>query len=1048
MKNFINEAVENMIYEDVVNNFSNNFNEKEIRQYILENYGSIDENILGRVITKAKSGIAKIAGSMKNWIKARMEQVKKFYNASRAFPIVLNSKNVFFKLTKDSDKVDLRTDSLGRAFMGSKYDPSKNTAVIVFGNPMTLSKKPSIAESKFLNKFSNQLSEINLAAINSAELDDRASRGHEYAPIAGKGLKAIDDLSSKRFDLMKQAGLSTGDFESELEEPSRSSPDYVEPTNIVNVRTLQWHIRDVLATVITNRDSQKIDPPRIFIAGPPGTGKTKIVEAFDGAPVETSASSHGGARSLGKWKVHVLEVDKLFAEIFSGFPVEVITPVFKKIKDGEELSPEDQKIYRDVMDHGSKNLDQNREEINAKHREQAIAALKKDQENYVRYDEKTIQLKQTDLFPDKDDPGYHIFFFDELNRGDAEKIGAVMNLLYQGKIGSAYHVPRNSCMISAGNVGDGIIDFEKIKALYGTFFTRMQRIFVTTYDWESRMVYGNKYKPSKKEYFTPGAENPDKFDSVLTDLGSEDPPIVTDAINELIKQYGNSFSYVVTQLNKDHEPYNLDYRWFSNLSDTIKKLALRDWNNLPEKSDGEGGFKSKEDFIRAFEKIDSGENTEDVTYTFGDKTKIKYKAASIVSPVHLFMIKKQFKLFSEALNYSLSDAAEGQTLKQFILGKIKQKWADRLSINIEDLKYTLSVAIADQKVKDALLDESKDTFTGLLHSIQSLITKHKSGDSYWDAANNIIPNIELAVKKAIKDAGTSALTKKFFQELLDADVKDDDKKNKELRIKRIKGTRLLAANISVIFDLQKGESSGIAKIDYMQTIVTEIAKAKLSTSDMSDADKVLVEKWVDDLNALLDSDHVFQTTRMKTSLNLGSIKKSMEEAKKSAPDSFQIMNFLTTNPTAISNNTYLKMSDVDLLTKEISRRYEQEYESRKNSGDGARLEIRPDIHLTMIIPDIKDRNFKAYINKLGKESGNPSYASNLINTPTDYEYKGIKFTEFDLQRFVYNYNIMKVLIKRESEMKENWENYDRRQMENESKKIEMGFSIILEKMAK
>lgn len=1043
MKKFINEAVENMIYEDIVNNFSNNFDEKEIRQYIIENYGIIDENIIGRTIAKAKSGIAKMAGSMKSWIQARMAQIKKFYNANRVYPIILNAKNVFFKLTKDSDKTQLRTDSLGRAFMGSKYVPSDNTAVIVFGNPMTLSRKPSIAnESKFIKTFYNELSEINLAAVNSADLDDRADRGPEFAPMAGKGLKAIDDLGARRFDRMKAAGLSSNDFEDELEEPSRSDPGYRESTNIVNVRQLQWHIRSVLAEVVTRRDT-KGSPPRIFIAGPPGTGKTALVTAFDGAPVQSSADSHGGDRSFGKWKVHILEVDKLFAEIFSGFPVETVTPVFKKISDGEELSPEEQEKYSEVMKHGGSRLQNNREEINSNLK---AAALKKD-DTYYKYDEKTIQLKQTDLFPDKDDPGYHIFFFDELNRGDPEKIGAVMNLLYAGKIGSAYHVPKNSCMISAGNVGDQVIDFEKIKALYGTFFTRMQRIFTTTYDWESRMVYGNQYTPGEEEIFTPGEKDPDKFDSVKTDLGSKDVPIVTEALNELIKQYGNGFTYKVAQLNKDHDPYTLDYRWFSNLSDLIKTLAVREWNKLPEKSDNSGKFKSKEDYIRGFEKIDSGDNTDEVSYTFGDKTKVAYKTASIVSPVHLFMIKKQFTLFDEALDLTLSDAAEGQTIKQFILGKLKQKWSDRLTINIEDLKYTLAVQMSDKKVRDALLDESKDTLTGLLHSIQSLIIKHKSADSFWDKANQIVPNIELAIKKSLTNPENSELTKKLFKEILEANVDDADTKNKETRIKRKKGVRLLAANISVIFDLQKGNETGIAKIDYMQTIVTEIAKSKIAAADLTDFDKGLVEKFTDNLNALLDDDPVFQTTRIKTALNLGSIKKAMEDAKKAAPDSFEIMNFLTTNPTAMSNNTYLKMSDIDLITKEISRRYEQEYESRKNS-DGARLEIRPDFHLSMTIPDIKERNFKNYMNFVGKESGIPNYASKLLSVPTNHEYKGVKFNSLELQRFLYNYGIMKIIIEKEKEMKENWENYDKRQIENENKKIEKGFSIILEKLVR
>lgn len=985
MKKFLNEATENLICEDILSKFDF-FDEEIIRDYIIESYGFLNEVSMGNIISKVRSGIGQVAGKMRDWAIQKIKEIKDKFNATKVVPFIetQGGKKVYRFFVRRNRNQCLFSTASGDGIVGYYFDPSKNAGTIVFRdlnklNRLLISKsKSKVFESNsFLSKLSVILESddddedediLNLSSDNDSE-NFKSSIGSDFEiKVDDDVSKTVGSYTADAFDDL--VGIVKRDSAKKYSDtPIPGTPQYVENINVVSIRELKKLVASLLAQAIINNDSS--DPPRMYIAGPPGTGKTQIVESFAGTPVTYLDLDTGKTVDTGeKWQLHILEVDKLFPEIFAGFPVEVMIPILKK--DPSKRTSEEQS----KVDQLSAELNVKRKRINSSVKD----ADANDYNTEVEY-RKRIKLLQTDLFPSPGDDGYHIFFFDELNRGSPEKIGAVMNLLYQGKIGSSYRIPKHSIMIAAGNVGDRVIDFEKVKQLFGTFYSRMEDIYVTNYDWSERIRFGREYQGSKPYSLSVSDKEGRSLNiKVSVDMGNRDPLIVTTWIQNMINKYGNSFTYKLYQLNKNDPAYTLDYRIISNISKKMKILALQDWySDRVEEVDANGY--DKEHYKQAFERLRQELKTPQIVRQKYGRDIEEFKTIKWSSPEQLFMTANSRYYFIKAFRGSFSNSPRAETLLRAALKAWEESISSAIRISKNDVKYTLAIHCLDEKfLSMAESGEGGNAIQHFVNELRSIIISTKTGKKFWEEVKSCEPEIESKIKDLFseksKNSEVNAL--KLLKNIINREDENE------------KGYIMFAANVEVLFERMKtggtGKQGTIRK-DYMKEVADEIERAIQDAASLpNEEDRQHIEEFVNTvLNLVSKVNKEFAVTRL-SNYNYRTIGEIVPDST-GTPVSFMIMGYFLRK----NKNAFLKLS----WAREIAMKVKNKYLDGSINPPAV---IRVEDFLT---PDVMKSNYEDYLMN-GKNLNIANYSKKEIeklkSTKVDDSFGKTELSQFDMKR--------------------------------------------------
>lgn len=285
-----------------------------------------------------------------------------------------------------------------------------------------------------------------------------------------------------------------------------------------------YQILDETAFSLKYRTSYKQDVPSLLLMGPPGAAKTSVIKQF--------------AKNKGM-KLKILEISSLYKEILGGFPV-----IQKLLKPG---------VAVDLSDEEKSKLSDEYKDIE-------------------------IKIKNSDVLPPSKDGNPWILFLDEFNR-DADKMGAAMNLVLTGNIGTSYFLPIKTIVVASGNLGEDI-DGVPVADMDSATWDRFNRKTLLAYDWIARAEYGETedrfgetekddkdYKIDKK-YF----EKSDKHN-----MGG-DPSIIKNFMLRTSKEKGeDDWSISLKQFNPDAPSTRITPRTLSKMSDNMKVSALKDW---------------------------------------------------------------------------------------------------------------------------------------------------------------------------------------------------------------------------------------------------------------------------------------------------------------------------------------------------------------------------------------------------------------------------------------------------------------------------------------
>ena len=515
----------------------------------------------------------------------------------------------------------------------------------------------------------------------------------------------IEKITTKEID-------DIGQQAQDIEDAPDDALDYVNEARVDFDDLIQ--ILDDTAFGLKYRTSYKQDVPSLLLMGPPGAAKTSVIKQF--------------AKNRGM-KLKILEISSLYKEILGGFPI-----VQKVLKPGAavDLSDEEKSKLGD------------------------------------EYKDLEVKIKSSDILPPSGDPNPWILFLDEFNR-DSDKMGAAMNLVLTGNIGTSYFLPLKTIVVASGNLGEDI-DGVNVADMDAATWDRFNRKTLLTYDWIARTKFGEEdddFGPQEdddeeekidKEYF-------EKADRVK--MGG-DPAVIKNFMLRTTREKGqDDWTINLKQFNPDAPDTRITPRTLSKLSRNMKAAALKDWSE-----DNLVGDKKKDWYEKEAKKKDfpSGPayylhvNQLNPRY-FRDimRTSLGPEAGDTITD----MFQKLQKTKQEATTMSVEDILTKWTSiredgKKKIPSQIKNEFAMRLPVFLDNVS---TKAKFSKMVKDAGVDLSEFDID-------------KGDEHIWAAINihNFIKDSGLGIDLATGVAKELAELRKPTQA-----KEDDDSKKKPVR---------------------------------------------------------------------------------------------------------------------------------------------------------------------------------------------------------------------------------------------------------------------------
>lgn len=321
-----------------------------------------------------------------------------------------------------------------------------------------------------------------------------------------RGPEEIQKMASKGLSGMRG---SIGDIEEPGDEDLEPMSDEGAQTGRVDFDEL-YEIMGEVAYSLKYRNSYKQDVPSMLLMGPPGAGKTSVMKKF--------AKDHG-------MQLKILEISSLYKEVIGGFPT--LEKTLKQGMDPDKLSNEEKGYLRDEL-----------------------------------YNT-TVKITQTDILPPSEDGGKWLLFLDEFNR-DESKMGAAMNLILTGNIGTTYKLPLKTVVVASGNLGKDL-DGVDVAKMDSAVWDRFNRKLKLDYDW----LGWARYADYENDEFTDDSGNTIK-------MGPKVAAINAFVLKRTQEEGVDNWTIDLSQFDSDAEG-RLTPRTLSKVDRQIKLAAMQDW---------------------------------------------------------------------------------------------------------------------------------------------------------------------------------------------------------------------------------------------------------------------------------------------------------------------------------------------------------------------------------------------------------------------------------------------------------------------------------------
>ena len=376
---------------------------------------------------------------------------------------------------------------------------------------------------------------------------------------------------------------------------------YYDKSPIIHTSELP-DIYEAMMAMLTQRRDYDDPIPSVIIFGASGAGKTEIAEQFM------------KSRSASGWKVRSYMVSTIGYDSLQGIPSLSTRTIGKQPNNPSSDDIDDDKRGKEFF-----------------------------------------RVLATDVFPTEDrtkpgSGGKYIIFLDEFNR-DRFKMEAIMNIISSGKIGDHFILPLNTIVVLAGNTGaakdqeivqgsgvwgDGL----NVEAVGTDIWSRAKMIKYLTSDPVNSAAYqAGSFKQTRGIKFDDDEEGEEQIQLAAQNklalqaksdpnlakyLDTETGLIIKDskgaktmgptpaiilsfenfmAADEKAKDDVNNQEYVtftsfIEQFNDAHQATNaiqMNSRLMSNIGETMKAMALRDWLKTGEDEE----FPIKEKYLEA-----------------------------------------------------------------------------------------------------------------------------------------------------------------------------------------------------------------------------------------------------------------------------------------------------------------------------------------------------------------------------------------------------------------------------------------------------------------
>lgn len=309
-------------------------------------------------------------------------------------------------------------------------------------------------------------------------------------------------------ELSGMAG-TIGDIEEPEDDDLESVTGMAGETGAVNFDEL-YDILNEVAYSLRYRTSYSQDVPSMLLMGPPGAGKTSVMKQF--------------AKDKGM-KLKILEISSLYKEVLGGFPT--LEKTLKQGIDPSKLKDQDKDLLRDEL-----------------------------------Y-QTTVKIQQTDILPPSEDGGKWLLFLDEFNR-DEDKMGAAMNLILTGNIGTTYKLPLKTIVVASGNLGKDI-DGVPVAKMDAAVWDRFNRKLRLNYDW----LGWQKYAGMENAEFTDEEGN-------TTEMGPLVQSIKAFVLKKTQEERTDDWTLELSQFDEDADG-RLTPRTLSKVDRQVKLAAMQDW---------------------------------------------------------------------------------------------------------------------------------------------------------------------------------------------------------------------------------------------------------------------------------------------------------------------------------------------------------------------------------------------------------------------------------------------------------------------------------------
>lgn len=352
-------------------------------------------------------------------------------------------------------------------------------------------------------------------------INEKVYRGRKNVAAESKfvdqlGAEILLERSPEEIQKMASQGLSgmrstIGDIEEPGDEDLEPMSDEGAQTGRVDFDEL-YEIMGEVAYSLRYRNSYSDDVPSMLLMGPPGAGKTSVMKKF--------AKDNG-------MKLKILEISSLYKEVIGGFPT--LEKTLKQGMDPDKLSSEEKGYLRDEL-----------------------------------YNT-TVKITQTDILPPSEDGGKWLLFLDEFNR-DEQKMGAAMNLILTGNIGTTYKLPLKTIVVASGNLGKDL-DGVDVAKMDSAVWDRFNRKLKLDYDW----LGWAKYADYENDEFTD-----DNGDTIR--MGPKVAGINAFVLKKTQEENADNWVLDLSQFDPDAEG-RLTPRTMSKIDRQVKMAAMQDWED-------------------------------------------------------------------------------------------------------------------------------------------------------------------------------------------------------------------------------------------------------------------------------------------------------------------------------------------------------------------------------------------------------------------------------------------------------------------------------------